>query len=154
MVLGAVGARVSAESWRSPDQVRGRSPNNEASISSKSFCQRTRSVEESRHDFRRLGPCVGLAARLLELESAFARTPLGRLGISYQIVPQYVIRESPFMVGEPWEEPSGIVPYYTLPLGVGLYLDSLLGGGVNGQPLPMGVTAVVDPLGTVVNVTG
>ncbi len=35
-----------------------------------------------------------------------------------------------------------IVEWYSVPLGVGLYLDSLLGGGINGQALPLFISLV------------
>jgi hypothetical protein len=67
-----------------------------------------------------------------------ARTPTARLGISYQIVPAYV---RPAWHGAA----AGIRPWYAQPLGSGLYLDSLLSGGVDGTPLVMPVSVYVPP---------
>jgi hypothetical protein len=70
------------------------------------------------------------AAPLVSLSLVhIARTPTARLGISYQIVPDYV-----YQTQDPSAE-GGIRLWYDVPLGAGLYLDSLLSGGVNGQPL-------------------
>jgi len=87
----------------------------------------------------------GNASPLVSLSlEHIARSPAARLGISYQIVPSYVLQaESP--------DDAGIVPWYAVPLGVGLYLDSLLGGGVDGQALPLALDGSPAP-GTVIDV--
>ncbi len=70
------------------------------------------------------------AAPLVSLSLVhIARTPTARLGISYQIVPDYVYQTNHPGGG------AGIRPWYAVPLGAGLYLDSLLSGGIDGQPL-------------------
>jgi hypothetical protein len=78
------------------------------------------------------------AAPLVSLSLAhIARTPTARLGISYQIVPDYV-----YLSDNPGAE-AGIQPWYAVPLGAGLYLDSLLSGGIDGQPLILAVSGNV-----------
>lgn len=90
------------------------------------------------------GPAAASPLVSLSLEH-IARTPTARLGISYQIVPAYVLDTVR-------PEAPGIVPWYAVPLGVGLYLDSLLGGGVNGQPLPLALCPSAAPLGMTIDV--
>jgi hypothetical protein len=85
----------------------------------------------------------GAASPLVSLSlEHIARTPPARLGISYELLPAYV-RESE-APSDPQAAP-GIVVWYHTPLGIGLYLDSLLGGGVNGQPLDLSVSASSAP---------
>lgn len=92
------------------------------------------------------GPSAAAPLVSLSLEH-IARTPTARLGISYQIVPAYVL--DTIRCGAP----PGIVPWYAVPLGTGLYLDSLLAGGVDGQPLPLVLSVSVPPApGSVIDV--
>ncbi len=83
------------------------------------------------------------AAPLVSLSlEHIARTPAARLGICYQIVPDYADQSNLDPAAQ-----SGILPWYSLPLGAGLYLDSLLSGGTNGEPLILasnGTGATVD----------
>lgn len=92
------------------------------------------------------GPAAASPLVSLSLEH-IARTPTARLGISYQIVPAYVLDT---VRGGP---PPGIIPWYFVPLGTGLYLDSLLGGGINGQSLPLVLSGSgTPPLGMTIDV--
>jgi hypothetical protein len=93
------------------------------------------------------GPASASPLVSLSLEH-ISRTSAAQLGITYQIVPAYVLEsEAP---ADP-EAAPGIVLWYQTPLGVGLYLDSLLGGGVAGQPLPLdiSVSAAAAPATTI-----
>jgi len=74
------------------------------------------------------------AAPLISLTlERISRTPTARLGIVYQIVPSYQ-----YQADHP-DGGGGIRLWYEVPLGAGLYLNSLLSGGIDGQPLMLPV---------------
>ncbi len=98
------------------------------------------------------------AAPLVSLSLVhIARTPKARLGIAYHLVPTFSFESARVRHRQRFVQPNGfdqadflggvaqrdggIRLWYDVPLGTGLYLDSLLGGGIDGQPLTMSMSA-------------
>jgi hypothetical protein len=93
-----------------------------------------------------------------------ARTPTGRLAVGYHLIsrdgcpPPGAICAPPF-VGAPLppgppvdvadffaDHPAHLFPHGVRPLGLGLYLDRLLAGGIVGEFLPLSRVCLAMPL--------
>jgi len=110
--------------------------------------------------YRVYGPIAAAPLLSLSLEH-IARTPAARLGIVYQIVPMRHTLSPAAAANRALLAPNRPLPPSELAellaarslnapvqlprnLGNGLYLDSLLSGGINGQPLPLSVERRVE----------
>lgn len=109
------------------------------------------------------GPTAAAPLLWLGLQK-IARTPTARLAVGYHLVPRIdcpppgAICALPFVCppippGRPVEVadciadlPVHLVPRGLRPLGLGLYLDRLLAGGIVGETLPLSLVCLAMPL--------